>query len=209
ISAGVPRHRQMATRCSSPPERASWRRVRRGTKLTDWSMMLSMLRGFSTSVLNCGCMNICLIRLRNNIRTDENKFTSNLGLIFCGLYDTCISGMMASPPPAIIRMNVVLPVPFSPSMTIISESVNSPAAIKSSPIDLDILGYRYRRILSCCNSSAVSARRKVRLSSLNLKFSVGMTPSKKMLMPSRTEKGMVTTPYAEGTPYRQQMKSDR
>ena len=91
--------------------------------------------------------------------------TSNLGAIFCGLYDTFRIG--TSPPssgcaktrtgpnhhdlsasrvlchaharaqcrtgsnPASILMNVVLPVPFWPSMTMISESVNSPASIWS------------------------------------------------------------------------------
>ena len=34
--------------------------------------------------------------------------------------------------PANIRMNVVFPVPFSPNITMISESVNSPGAIVSS-----------------------------------------------------------------------------
>jgi hypothetical protein len=42
-------------------------------------------------------------------------------------------------------------------------------------------------------------------SSRKRRFSVGTKPARKMLMPSRTLKGMVTTPYAPGLPYRQQM----
>lgn len=51
--------------------------------------------------------------------------------------------------------------------------------------------------------------RNVRDSSRKRMFSVGRNPSRKMFMPSRTEKGMVTTPYTEGTPYKQQTKSER
>nr|GMD76100.1 hypothetical protein RHOSPDRAFT_17883 [Ipomoea batatas]GMD77956.1 hypothetical protein RHOSPDRAFT_17883 [Ipomoea batatas] len=50
---------------------------------------------------------------------------------------------------------------------------------------------------------------KVRDSSRNRRFSVGTNPAKNMLIPSLTENGRVTTPYAPGFPYRQQMKSDR
>lgn len=50
---------------------------------------------------------------------------------------------------------------------------------------------------------------KVRESSRNLRFSVGTKPDKKMLIPSLTEKGSVTTPYAPGLPYKQQIKSDK
>lgn len=50
---------------------------------------------------------------------------------------------------------------------------------------------------------------KSRVTSRNLRFSVGMNPAKKILIPSRTLDGMVTTPYADGVPYRQQMKSDK
>ena len=46
-------------------------------------------------------------------------------------------------------------------------------------------------------------------SSRNRRFSVGTKPAKKILIPSLTENGKVTTPYAPGFPYKQQMKSDR
>jgi len=49
----------------------------------------------------------------------------------------------------------------------------------------------------------------VRDSSRNRRFSVGTKPAKKILIPSLTENGRVTTPYAPGFPYKQQMKSDR
>jgi hypothetical protein len=39
---------------------------------------------------------------------------------------------------------------------------------------------------------------KLRLSSLNLRFSVGTKPARKMLIPSRTLKGSVTTPAGTG-----------
>jgi len=50
---------------------------------------------------------------------------------------------------------------------------------------------------------------KVRDSSLKRKFSVGINPAKNTLIPSLTEKGRVTTPYAPGFPYKQQTKSER
>ena len=40
----------------------------------------------------------------------------------------------------------------------------------------------------------------VSASSRKRKFSVGTKPARKMLIPSRTEKGIVTTPYAPGLP---------
>ena len=46
---------------------------------------------------------------------------------------------------------------------------------------------------------------KFNSSSLNRRFSVGTNPPRKMLIPSLTLKGMVTTPYAEGVPYKTQM----
>jgi len=70
----------------------------------------------------------------------------NFGEIFCGLYDTLSCGTPSeaassrSPDssaatassllssPAIMRINVVLPVPFSPNMTTISESVKVPSS---------------------------------------------------------------------------------
>jgi hypothetical protein len=36
--------------------------------------------------------------------------------------------------------------------------------------------------------------------SLNLRFSVGINPAKKTLIPSLTAKGIVTTPYIVGSP---------
>lgn len=51
----------------------------------------------------------------------------------------------------------------------------------------------------------VEAILKFNSSSLKRKFSVGIKPAKKILIPSRTEKGMVTTPYADGVPYKQQI----
>jgi len=48
-------------------------------------------------------------------------------------------------------------------------------------------------------------RNKNLTSSRKRKFSVGTKPAKKILIPSRTENGIVTTPYAEGVPYKQQM----
>jgi hypothetical protein len=50
---------------------------------------------------------------------------------------------------------------------------------------------------------------KVKDSSRNRRFSVGTNPDKNILIPSLTEKGRVTTPYAPGFPYKQQMKSDK
>ncbi|ORX54895.1 hypothetical protein BCR36DRAFT_282115, partial [Piromyces finnis] len=49
-------------------------------------------------------------------------------------------------------------------------------------------------ILSAYKSSAVSAILNCKDSSLNLRFSVGMLPSKKILIPSLTLNGKVTTP---------------
>ena len=57
-------------------------------------------------------------------------------MIFCGFMEMFI-GVICLPPsgfsaPASIRQNVVFPVPFSPIMTMISESVNSPPLTVSS-----------------------------------------------------------------------------
>ena len=49
-------------------------------------------------------------------------------------------------------------------------------------------------------SSAVSATLNVSASSRKRRFSVGTKPARKMLMPSLTPKGIVTTPYAPGLP---------
>ncbi|PKY19851.1 hypothetical protein GLOIN_2v1467226, partial [Rhizophagus irregularis DAOM 181602=DAOM 197198] len=98
--------------------------------------------------------------------------------------------------PANNLMNVVLPVPFSPSITIISES-----DMLTLPNVFFISGYLYLLCFSTSfSSSAVSASLNVKDSSRNLRFSVGTLPSKNILIPSRIEKGIVTTPYTEGTP---------
>ncbi|KAJ3742732.1 hypothetical protein DFH05DRAFT_1536478 [Lentinula detonsa] len=130
------------------------------------------LIGFNTSVWNCGCMKACLIRFNSNIRT----VPGNLGDIVWGLRDTdsvCLSVSISGVSPASRRTNVVFPVPFSPSMTIISESVKEPASIDND-----------------------SSRKR--------RFSVGMKPSKKILIPMLTVRirndGIVTTPYIEGFP---------
>ncbi|PCH35058.1 hypothetical protein WOLCODRAFT_133703 [Wolfiporia cocos MD-104 SS10] len=150
----------MATRCSSPPE----------SVFTSWSRMGSRFMGFTTSVLNCGCINDALIRFNSSMRT----VPGNDGEIVCGLSETesvCLSVSSSGVSPASRRMNVVLPIPFSPSITMISESW---------------------RVLSMISSSAVSTILKVSESSRNRRFSVGMKPSRKMqkdrrYKPSRTE----------------------
>ncbi|EJD39591.1 hypothetical protein AURDEDRAFT_71090, partial [Auricularia subglabra TFB-10046 SS5] len=153
---GLPRHSTMATRCSSPPE----------SVLTSWSMMPSRFIGLTTSVVNCGCMKAALICLSSSMRT----VPGNLGEMVCGLSETaqaCLSTSTSGVSPASRRTNVVLPVPFSPSMTMISESVNSPASTVS-------LNEPSRRVLSMMISSAVSTILKLRLSSRKRRFSVGM-----------------------------------
>ena len=55
------------------------------------------------------------------------------------------------------------------------------------------------------HSPVLVASLKLSSSSLKRRFSVGTKPARKMLMPSRTENGIVTTPYAEGVPYSTQM----
>mmetsp|Transcript_28048 Transcript_28048/g.62556 ORF Transcript_28048/g.62556 Transcript_28048/m.62556 type:complete len:92 (-) Transcript_28048:1382-1657(-) len=77
-SAGLPSERAMATRWSSPPDK----------NCTSWSMMGSIFMGFITSEMNCGWTYASRIRLCSSCRTDP----SNLGEIFCGLYDTLSSG---------------------------------------------------------------------------------------------------------------------
>lgn len=82
------------------------------------------------------------MRLRRSSRT----VPGNLGLIFCGFMEMDILGtfslLSGGSTPASMRQNVVLPVPFSPIMTTISESVNSPFSILrwNSPKVLDIAG---------------------------------------------------------------------
>ncbi|KAF8524286.1 hypothetical protein BU17DRAFT_42962, partial [Hysterangium stoloniferum] len=132
-----------------------------------------------------GCIKACLICLSSNIRTVPGNF----GEIVWGFKDTArdilsvsISGALT---PASSRTNVVFPVPFSPNMTIISESVNSPAStVNLNPPSVFVMaGYAYRRDLSIIISSAVSTILNDSDSSLNRRFSVGIKPSKKMLMP--------------------------
>ncbi|KAJ4490244.1 hypothetical protein J3R30DRAFT_3653625 [Lentinula aciculospora] len=148
---GIPNAKTIATLCNSPPDN---------------------LIGFNTSVWNCGCMKACLIRFNSNMRT----VPGNLGDIVWGLRDTdkvCLSVSMSGVSPASRRTNVVFPVPFSPSMTMISESVKEPA----STVSLN------DPILSTITSSAFSTILKDNDSSRKRRFSVGMKPSKKILIP--------------------------
>ncbi|EME50137.1 hypothetical protein DOTSEDRAFT_59265 [Dothistroma septosporum NZE10] len=118
---------------------------------TSWSMKSSILSG----------LNAALIFLKNNWRT----VPVNFGVIFCGFM-------------LIILQNVVFPVPFSPIMTRISESVKSPdLTVRLKPPNVqDMSGYPYARFLSARYSSPASPTRKVRDSSRKRKFSVGMLP---------------------------------
>ncbi|EMD35425.1 hypothetical protein CERSUDRAFT_157173 [Gelatoporia subvermispora B] len=145
-------------------------------------MMFSRFIGLMTSVLNCGCMNAALICLSKSMRTVPGNF----GEIVWGLSDTesaCLSVSTSGVSPASRRTNVVLPVPFSPNMTMISESVNEPASTVSlKPPSVFVMdGYVYCRVLSMSTSSAVSTILNESDSSRNRKFSVGMNPSKKNL----------------------------
>ncbi|KAJ7739837.1 hypothetical protein B0H16DRAFT_1324807, partial [Mycena metata] len=155
-------------RCSdSPPDRV----------LTSWSIRFSKLIGLSTSVWNWGCMNAALICLINSMRTVPGNF----GEMVCGFKDTwrfCLTVKSSGSSPARRRTNVVLPVPFSPSMTMISESVNVPPSTVSLKPPRVLC-----RVLSTITSSAVSTILKESDSSRNRRFSVGIKPSRKMLMP--------------------------
>ncbi|EDR08215.1 uncharacterized protein LACBIDRAFT_250088, partial [Laccaria bicolor S238N-H82] len=169
LSLGIPKASTIATRCSSPPE----------SVFTSWSIMFSKFMGFNTSVWNCGSMNACLICLSNSMRT----VPGNLGEIVWGLSETdrvCLSASSSGVSPAKSRTKVVFPVPFSPNITIISESVKLPASTVSLN-DPKVLC----RVLSIASSSAVSTILNERDSSRNRKFSVGMKPSRKMLIPIR------------------------
>mmetsp|Transcript_9373 Transcript_9373/g.28173 ORF Transcript_9373/g.28173 Transcript_9373/m.28173 type:complete len:204 (+) Transcript_9373:2587-3198(+) len=199
-SAGMPRHMVMATLCSSPPDRCC----------TSWSISSSIRMGFITSVMNWGCMYESRMRLCSRLRT----VLVNLGLIFWGLYEMLKPGISTKwssgfSMPASSLMKVVLPVPFSPSITIISESVKAPSSTLSTNLAPPrpslasvfmvafMAGYLYSWNFlgpSSTFSDADSATLKVRDSSRNRRFSVGTKPARKMLMPSRTPKGMVTTP---------------
>ncbi|KAI5818758.1 hypothetical protein BZA77DRAFT_332610 [Pyronema omphalodes] len=124
----------MATRCNSPPDKC----------LTSWSMKSSILRGLKAA--------------RTFLRRSSRTVPGNLGLIFWGFMEIDILGTLRVPSgcsaPASILQKVVFPVPFSPIMTIISESVKSPAST---------LRWKPPRVFS-----------KVGDSSRKRKFSVGM-----------------------------------
>ncbi|KAI9502389.1 hypothetical protein BX070DRAFT_193224, partial [Coemansia spiralis] len=173
-SAGCPSARTSATRCSSPPE----------SFCTSLSIMLSMFIGLTTSVWNCGCMNIDWIFLSRSIRT----VPLNLGAIICGLYDTLSCGMSTSSPwsgfclPASMLISVVLPVPFSPSKTTICESVNEPCwtvSLKSPSVLLQLRSISWSSICSTMRKVSASSRKRI--------FSVGILPARNTLIPSRTE----------------------
>ncbi|ODQ78910.1 hypothetical protein BABINDRAFT_172165 [Babjeviella inositovora NRRL Y-12698] len=178
MSAGTPSAKTMATRCNSPPDKC-W---------TSWSMIPSIFNGLTTSAT--------LIFFKNNWRTVPGNF----GAIFCGFMETFIFGAVLPSSGEIAPANnlqkVVLPVPFSPIMTMISESVKSPAWIFKwkSPWVYSIPGYWNAREASWTNASLASDILNCKDSVLKRKFSVGMLPSKKMLIPSRTDAGKVTTP---------------
>ena len=82
--------------------------------------------------------------------------------------------------------------------------MNSPASTCSVklPCVFVISGYWKRKNFDspASRSSAVSATLNVSASSRKRRFSVGTKPARKTLMPSRTPKGSVTTPYAPGFP---------
>ncbi|EED80729.1 predicted protein, partial [Postia placenta Mad-698-R] len=155
---GFPSASTMATRCSSPPD----------SVLTSWSRIGSRFIGFKTSVLNCGCIKAALMRFIRSMRTVPGKD----GAIAWGLSDTasvCLSVSSSGVSPASSRTNVVLPVPFSPSITIISESVKLPLCTVSLK-----LPSVFCRVLSTISSSAVSIILNESESSRNRRFSVGM-----------------------------------
>ncbi|OBA22398.1 hypothetical protein METBIDRAFT_38783 [Metschnikowia bicuspidata var. bicuspidata NRRL YB-4993] len=201
MSAGMPKANTSATLCNSPPDNTC----------TSWSMMLSIFNGLTTSLWNCGFKNAPLIFLKNNWRTVPGK----RGAIFCGFIEMFNLGtsvpLSAAKAPAKILQNVVLPVPFSPNITKISELVKSPFSTVNlkSPCVFRNVGYCKADEWSKIKPSAASAKRNCNDSSRNRMFSVGMKPSKKMLMPSRTDDGNVTTPYTEGAPYKMHTKSDK
>ncbi|KAK7207004.1 hypothetical protein BZA70DRAFT_234202 [Myxozyma melibiosi] len=186
MSAGWPSASTIATRCNSPPDKF-W---------TSRSMRSSMRSGLQTSVWNWGSRNDERIFLKKSWRT----VPWNFGEIFCGFMLTDMAGsflpLSGSKLPASRRQKVVFPVPFSPIMTMISESVKSPAWTRmwKSPIVFSIDGYLKLRLLSIMSMSPASANRNCSDSSRKRKFSVGMFPSRKMLIPSRTDDGKLTTP---------------
>mmetsp|Transcript_8518 Transcript_8518/g.25286 ORF Transcript_8518/g.25286 Transcript_8518/m.25286 type:complete len:224 (-) Transcript_8518:870-1541(-) len=205
--AGEPRQSTKATLCNSPPLSCFTLRSKIG----------SISMGRATSAWNWGCVSASPIFASRRSRTVPLKWVVRL----CGLYDTFNSGKPSSSfklsglrSPASIRMNVVLPVPFCPNITRISLRAKPPAWTSKrkprSPIDFCNSGYAVIANLSSSSTSSVCSEiLKVKATSRNRKFSVGILPSKKTLMPSRTPKGIVTTPYAPGEPQRQHTKSDK
>ena len=96
----------------------------------------------------------------------------------------------------------------------ISLSANPPALISSlkSPSTFVMAGYctvECRLASSSAWLCTFSATLKLSSTCRKRRFSVGTKPARKMLMPSRTLKGAVTTPYAPGLPYSAHTKSDR
>jgi len=118
--------------------------------------------------------------------------------------------------PASMWMKVDFPVPFSPKSTTISDWLNEPPSISTLKV-LNVFvkdGYStvWPYVYFSINSVSFfesPATLKLSSSSQNLVFSVGINPAKNTLIPSLTEKGRVTTPYAPGTPYNTQVKSDK
>ena len=123
------------------------------------------------------------------------------------MYETFKSGtsfFKSSSLPARILTNVVLPVPFSPNKTTISEFLKPPPSISNSKVTYDgffgflycffKLGYLKWEYLSDLCSESYWEILKLNSYSLNLIFSVGIKPAKKTLIPSLTEKGIVTIP---------------
>ena len=166
MSAGIPKANTIATLCNSPPDNVC----------TSWSTMSSIFNGFTTSVWNCGCKKAALIFLKNNCLT----VPVNFGAIFCGFIETFNFGISWPPSgamaPAKSLQKVVLPVPFSPIITKISEFVKSPASTRNlkSPWVFCKLGYSKELDLSKIKSSAASANLNCNDSVLNRKFSVGI-----------------------------------
>ena len=69
--------------------------------LTSWSKSCSICIGLSTSVTNCGCMYACVIFSCSSMRT----VLSDLGEIFCGLYETFSAGHLPAQCTAVAGMH--------------------------------------------------------------------------------------------------------
>jgi len=115
-----------------------------------------------------------------------------------------------------IRMNVVFPVPFSPSNTIIWESLKLPFMIMCHSHHCYLLS-RLSNLISQTTSHQTQKMQQINqlcevllqiiVLTLNVSFSSrkrifsdGIKPFRKILIPSLTEEGKVTTPYAPGVP---------